>query len=329
MSVTAAAKTAAESIKKVGVVGAGVIGASWATFFLSKNIQVVVVDPNPQARDLVESMLVDAEKAYSNAGLGAKFQYDPRNLVVSDDYTSLKGVHFVQENGPERPEIKSSIYRLVEANIARDVAIASSSSGIVPSVLQQHATHPDRVLLAHPFNPPHIVPLVEVIGGKHTDPKYVDLTYAFYKLLGKAPILIKKEVKGHVANRLQAAIAQEVIHLLNEDVASLEDLDIAMSQGPGLRWGIFGQFVNLELGGGQGGLRHMLEHLGPAMLDWAHDLGRVDKLTPEILDKVSKGVDDFHARTQTTPSELAAVRDRLLIQNIHKKEEEFHKIKLD
>lgn len=214
------------------------------------------------------------------------------------------------------------MYQQIETQVRPNVVIASSSSGIVPSHLQRGTLHPERILLAHPFNPPHIVPLVEILGGQQTDPYYVDLTYAFYQRLGKAPIRIKKELKGHVANRLQAAIAQECLHLLQSDVASVEDLDTALSQGPGLRWSIFGQFVNFELGGGEGGIKHMIHHLGPHFLDWAHDLGRVESITPELVEKIVKGLEHYHAKNGTSSTRLAAVRDRLLLQTIEKKEQE-------
>lgn len=323
MSAPTESSPAVQALKKVGVVGAGVIGASWAALYLSKGLDVVVVDPSPKAVELVDSMLQGATEAYASAGLGSRFQYSRSQLhSVSSDYATLQDVDFVQESGPERLDTKAAVYERIEAHVRSDVIIASSSSGIVPTALQQGTAHPERILLAHPFNPPHIVPLVEIVAGAQTDPKYVQLAYDFFKALGKSPILIRKEVKGHVANRLQAAIAQEVFHLLQEGVANLEDLDTALSQGPGLRWGIYGQFLNFEFGGGAGGIQHMIDHLGPHFLDWAHDLGRVNEISPDLRNQVVQELDAFHRQTNTTPAQLAAVRDRILIQTIEKKNEE-------
>jgi 3-hydroxybutyryl-CoA dehydrogenase len=217
----------------------------------------------------------------------------------------------VQESVPERLEVKHALYAEIEPALADDVVIASSSSGFMPSEFQRGAAHPERFVLAHPFNPPHLVPLVEVLGGAATDPAAVDWAYAFYEGCGKDPIRLKKEVPGHVANRLQAAMWREAIHLVASGVASVTDVDKAITAGPGLRWAIIGPHMTFHLASGGGGMRVFAERFREAKHRWWDDLG-APYLTPEVVDALCEGLEEEEAGRGF--EEIAADRDRKLVR---------------
>jgi 3-hydroxyacyl-CoA dehydrogenase len=189
----------------------------------------------------------------------------------------------------ERVDVKRDLLAKISAAVPSDSLIATSSSGILISDIQDAATYPERVLPGHPFNPPHLIPLVEVVGGRQTSEDAIKKALTFYESIGKKPIHIRREVKGHVANRLQAALWREAFHLVEQGIASVEDVDTAIAQGPGLRWALLGPFVNLHLSGGAGGIAHALEHLGPPMESWWHDLGN-PTLSEELNEAVARGV---------------------------------------
>jgi 3-hydroxyacyl-CoA dehydrogenase len=217
---------------------------------------------------------------------------------------------FIQENGPERVDIKRDVIAQIDAAAPSDTIIATSSSGLLISDIQDAATHPERVLLGHPFNPPHLIPLVEVVGGRLTSQKAIQDAIAFYASIGKKPIHILREVKGHVANRLQAALWREAFYLVEQGVASVSDIDTAIAHGPGLRWALLGPFMNLHLSGGAGGLSHLLEHLGPPIETWWRDLGDVT-LNPELNERFAQGVREELGETELAA--LTAQRDDILL----------------
>ena len=259
------------NVKSVGIVGTGVIGASWTAFYLSRGFDVRATDPADGAeerlRELVASYWPTLEKlGISSTASQSRLTFN-KNLAEA-----LSGVDFVQENGPERLDIKRELVAGIDAAIPDHALIATSSSGILISSVQDAAKHPERVVLGHPFSPPHIIPLVEVLGGKLTSPDAIMKAIAFYTSVGKKPIHIYREIKGHITNRLQAALWQEALWLVQQGIASVADIDTAISYGPGLRWALLGPFLNLEIAGGSGGLAHVLEHLGPPMESWWTDL---------------------------------------------------------
>ena len=206
--------------------------------------------------------------------------------------------------------MKREIFAVLDQAARPDVLLASSSSGLLPSTFQDAcAQHPERVLVAHPFNPPHLVPLVEVVGGRQTSEEAVESALEVFRHLGKRPIRIRRELPGHVANRLQAALWREAYHLVGEGVASVQDIDTAISAGPGLRWALLGPFATQHLSGGGGGLEHVLAHLGPPMVDWWNDLGNPE-LTPELIATLVAGVrEEFAGRDA---SDVMARRDLAL-----------------
>lgn len=302
-------------IKRVAVVGTGVIGASWAAYFLSRGLDVSATDPSPGGEERMREAVKRHWPSLEKLGLamGASME---KLVFFTELESALQGADFVQENGPEREDLKMDLFRRMDAALPPDVILASSSSGLLMSRVQSACKHPERVLLGHPFNPPHMIPLVEVIGGERTSPEAVEHAMAFYAAIGKRPIHPRKEVKGHIANRLQAALWREAFHLVEQGVATVSDIDTAIAHGPGLRWALMGPFVNLHLSGGEGGIRHVLDHLGPPMENWWADLG-APRITEELKQKLVAGVDaELNGKRQST---LSAERDRLLVDLIEAK----------
>jgi 3-hydroxyacyl-CoA dehydrogenase len=301
------------NVGTVGIVGCGLIGMSWAAYYLAKGFAVRATDPVSGTEEKLRAYIDGAWKLLEEVGLepGA----DKNNVTFSTNLAeSLLGVDFVQENGPELVDLKLKLFKDISEAVGKDVIIASSSSGIPVSNFQAEATNPTRILLGHPFNPPHLIPLVEVAGGKLTSAENVTRAVHFYAQIGKKPIRLKKEVKGHIANRIQAAVFREVLYLLDQDVASLADIDVAISHGPGLRWAILGQFMNANLGGGEGGIKHFLEHLGPAMEGWWEDLGRTEHVTTRMAEKARAGIDEI--LSAHSASDIVAARDNILLQTL-------------
>jgi carnitine 3-dehydrogenase len=302
-------------VKTVGVVGTGVIGASWTAFYLARGFDVRATDPADGAegrlRELVASYWPTLER------LGLSSTASQKRLTFSKNVAEvLSGVDFVQENGPERLDLKRQLIASIDAAIPDHAIIATSSSGILISSIQDAAKHPERVVLGHPFSPPHIIPLVEVLGGKLTSPDAVARTIAFYASIGKKPIHIHREIKGHITNRLQAALWQEALWLVEQGIASVADIDTAISYGPGLRWGLLGPFLNLEIAGGSGGLAHVLEHLGPPMESWWTDLKTVH-LSPELNKKAVAETKEY--LKPYSFDETVQQRDEILISLIQMK----------
>lgn len=302
--------TITKPIRRVAIIGTGVIGASWAAQYLAKGLEVVATDIAPDAEAALRKFVKSAWPALERLGLspGASLANLKFNANLAE---ALVGVDLVQENGPERLEFKQQLYKQLDELLPPDVIIASSSSGIKMSDIQAGAAlHPERCVIGHPFNPPHLIPLVEVVGGTKTSEQTIQRAIAFYKAIGKKAIRLNKEMPGHVANRLQGALAREVYYLIAEDVLSAADVDDALSWGPGLRWGIMGNMMLNHLGGGPGGIEHFLHQFaGPLTKSW-QSLGSPE-LTPEVQKKLVDGV-----RAEVglrTIEELEAERDELLL----------------
>lgn len=296
--------------RRIAVVGTGVIGASWAACFLAQGYDVAATDPAPQAETALRKRVEGCWPVLERMGLA--HDASPARLIFHESLESaVEGAGFIQESGPERLNIKRETLQRIGAAAPSDTLIATSSSGIRISDIQDAAAHPERVLLGHPFNPPHLIPLVEVVGGRLTSPAAIEQAMQFYTSIGKKPIHIRSEVKGHVANRLQAALWREAFHLVDQGVASVSDIDTAIAHGPGLRWALLGPFMNLHLSGGEGGLRHALEHLGPPIESWWDDLREVH-LSPELNAKLVEGMDEQLA--ERSLSETVAQRDDVLLE---------------
>ncbi|MGX5803422.1 3-hydroxyacyl-CoA dehydrogenase NAD-binding domain-containing protein [Bradyrhizobium sp. Arg314] len=297
-------------IRQVAIIGTGVIGASWAALFLAKGLDVVATDVAPDAEVALRRFVEAAWPALERLGLapGAsqmRLAYTP-NLPEA-----VKGADLVQENGPERIDFKKKLYGQLDELLPPDVIIASSSSGLTMSEIQSGCpSHPERCVIGHPFNPPHLIPLVEIVGGAKTSEETIRRASEFYTAMGKQTVRLHKEVPGHVANRLQAALAREVYHLVSEGVVSVADVDAALSWGPGLRWGIMGQVMLNHLGGGQGGIEHFLKQFIGPLTAWWKVLG-----SPEMTEELQrKLIDGVHAEVGARSiDELAAERDEILL----------------
>jgi 3-hydroxyacyl-CoA dehydrogenase len=307
--------TSSYAVQRVAVVATGVIGASWATCFLARGLEVTATDPAPGAEAALRALVAVQWPAMQAAGLAAGAAPERLRFTASLE-EAVQDAQFVQESGPERLDFKIDLFRRMDEAAPAHAILASSSSGLAISAVQAECRHPERVVLGHPFNPPHLIPLVEVVGGERTSAETIERTMAFYASIGKRPIHVKREVKGHIANRLQAALWREAFHLVNEGVASVADIDTAIAHGPGLRWAVMGPFMNLHLSGGARGIAHVLAHLGGPIEDWWKDLG-APSMTTELKQKVAEGVaEELGARRV---ADLEAARDMLLLNLIRAK----------
>ena len=278
-------------VKRVAVVATGVIGASWAAYFLARGLDVDATDPSPGA----EARLREA---------------------VAQHWPTMVRFGLADGAATERLDFKVDLFRRMDEAAPAHAILASSSSGLAISAVQSECKHPGRVVLGHPFNPPHLIPLVEVVGGEHTSAEAIARAMAFYSAIGKRSIHVRREVKGHIANRLQAALWREAFHLVEQGVASVADIDTAIAHGPGLRWALMGPFMNLHLSGGAGGIAHLLDHLGGPIEDWWHDLG-APSMTAELKRQVAEGMADELGGRRS--ADLEAARDALLLDLIRAK----------
>ena len=297
-------------IRRVTIIGTGVIGASWAALYLAKGLEVVATDIAPNAEAALKLFVDAAWPALKRLGLApgasqSKLSFTPTIEVA------VSGADLVQENGPERLDFKQKLYGQLDGLLPAEVIIASSSSGLTMSEIQSACrSHPERCVIGHPFNPPHLVPLVEIVGGAQTSEETIQRVAEFYKSIGRRTVRVRKEMPGHVANRLQAAIAREVYYLVAEGVVSAADVDTALCWGPGLRWGLMGNMLLNHLGGGKGGMEHFLEQFTRPMTAWWKSLGN-PVLTPEVQRKL---IDSVHAEVGSRSiEELAAERDEMLL----------------
>jgi len=299
-----------KSIRRVAIIGTGVIGASWTALFLANGLEVVATDIAPNAEAALRRFVEAAWPALKRLGL-ASGASQSKLTFNADLSAAVTGADLVQENGPERIEFKRKLYGQLDELLPADVIIASSSSGLTMSEIQTGCgSHPERCVIGHPFNPPHLMPLVEIVGGAKTSEDTIQRVTEFYRSMGKRTIRLHKEVPGHVANRLQSALSREVYHLVAEGVVSAADADTALSWGPGLRWGIMGSLLLNHLGGGQGGIEHFFEQFTGPMTAWWKVLGQ-PVLTPEVQKKL---IDSVRAEVGShSIDELAAQRDELLL----------------
>jgi 3-hydroxyacyl-CoA dehydrogenase len=300
-------------IRRVAIIGTGVIGASWSALFLAKGLEVVATDVAPNAEAALKRFIESAWPVLKRLGLATGASRSKLSFTA-DLATAVKGADLVQENGPERIEFKKKLYGQLDELLPADVIIASSSSGLTMSEIQSACrSHPERCVIGHPFNPPHLVPLVEIVGGAKTSEETIQRVAEFYTALGKRTVRLHKEVPGHVANRLQSALSREVYYLVAEGVVTAADADTALSWGPGLRWGIMGSLLLNHLGGGQGGIEHFFEQFTGPLTAWWKVLGQ-PVLTPEVQKQL---IDSVRAEVGSrSVDELAAERDEMLLQLI-------------
>lgn len=295
-------------VTHVAALGGGLIGRSWTALFLAAGKSVAVFDPAPGAEEQVRRSVAEAWPTLVTLGLASSDGPEAELTFSADAREAVDGAQFVQESIPERIPLKHALYAEIEGSLSPDAILATSASGLTLSELQGGWQDPARFVLGHPFNPPHLIPLVEVMGNERTAPGVVDRVRAFYDSVGKVTIEVRREVPGHVANRLQAALWREAIHLVNEGVASVTDVDTAVAAGPGQRWAAMGPTQLFHLGADDG-LKQFCEHYADSFNRWWDDLGtpHLDDATVAIL------VEGMKATTsQTSYAELAAKRDALV-----------------
>ncbi|HVR51348.1 MAG TPA: 3-hydroxyacyl-CoA dehydrogenase NAD-binding domain-containing protein [Pseudorhodoferax sp.] len=256
----------------VAVLGAGTIGAAWAAFFALAGLPVRVADPAPDAQQRLDAMLARARPAMQALGMLSDQATLPRLCASIEE--AVAGVAAIQEALPEQLALKHAAYRAVESAAPADALLMSSSSGLLPTLLQQGMAHPERLLIAHPCNPAYLMPLVELVGGQATSAATMDRAEAFYRALGKQTVRLQREATGHLVNRLQAALWREAVHLVAEGHATVADVDRAVTEGLGARWTVCGPHAIFHLSGGAQGMAGFLDRLGPAVESWWADLGQ-------------------------------------------------------
>ncbi|MEA1652852.1 3-hydroxyacyl-CoA dehydrogenase NAD-binding domain-containing protein [Nitrospirillum sp. BR 11164] len=289
----AASYRGADAITTVAVVGAGLIGAGWVAAYLARGFKVAVADLSSDAPAKVRAHVAAAWPALCQRGLAAGA--DPSAITFHRDLAeALDGVDFIQESAPERPDVKDALYAELGRLAPPDVIIASSTSGMPISRLQRPCRHPERCVLGHPFNPVHLMPLVEVGGGDQTDPAAIEMATALYTSMRKQPVQVRREIVGHIANRLTSAMFREAVALVAEGYATVEDVDRAIRFGPALKWAIQGQFTTFHTGGGEGGLRNFLRHFAPGIRQRWETMTVPDLADPSVQERLVTQVEAAH-----------------------------------
>lgn len=296
-------------IKKIAIIGSGVIGSGWVIRLLAKNKIVFVFDPNNSQKSFlkneIERITTNTLKFYKIKKINTKNLYFKKDIKEAVQKADL-----IQENTPENINIKRKIVNEISKWAKKEAIIASSSSGLLPTHIQKSCKFPERFLIAHPFNPVYLLPLVEIVKGKKTKQNLVKKAEIFYKSIGMQPLILKKEVEGYLSDRLQEAIWRESLHILSANIASTEDLDNAIVHGPGLRWSLMGTFLTFHLAGGKLGMKHMLEQFGPTLkLPWTKL--KAPKLTKKLSNKIIKGTSNQSKNKSI--KQLTSLRDNFLV----------------
>ncbi len=304
--------TGQTEVGRIGIIGTGVIGAGWTAYFLSKGLDVAAWDPAPDAESSLRCSVDNAWPALERVGLSAGA--DPVNLKFTASLVeAASDADFIQESAPENEDLKISLLAEIDAAARPQTIIASSSSGLLPSRLQSKCRAPERVLIGHPFNPVYLLPLVEVLGGEQTSPGAVEKAMNFYAGIGKQPMRVRAEVPGYVSDRLQEALWREALHMVADGSATTDEIDLAITGGPGLRWAFMGPCLTFHLAGGDAGMAHMLEQFGPALeLPWTRL--KAPELTPELTARM---VDQTAGQAGSlSVKRLERLRDEALIKVI-------------
>ena len=297
------------TIRTLGVIGTGVIGAGWAARALAHGLDVVAWDPTPAWQGRLADAVGNAWPALERLGLFPGASLDRLRCADSLD-AACRAADFIQECAPERLELKQDLHERIDALAPPEVIVASSTSGLLPTDLQSRCRHPERLVVGHPFNPVYLLPLVEVLGGARTSSASIDRAMAFYRDLGMHPLRVRKEIEGFLSDRLQEALWRELLHLVNDGVATTEELDAAIVYGPGLRWAFMGSCLSYHLAGGDTGMEDFLEQFGPTLeLPWTRL--PAPELGDELIARMMEGT-----RRQAggrTVKELERLRDDCLI----------------
>lgn len=299
-----------EDVKNIAVLGTGTIGASWTAYFLSRGYAVSAWDPGDGWKGRLQDFIDTAWPQLSALGLAPGADKGAMTFHASAA-EAVANADFVQENAPERLDVKKALYQDIHQALPAHCVVATSTSGLILSDLVADIDTASRFVVGHPFNPPHLIPLVEVVASNRTSADVVDWTMGFYNFIGKHAILVKKEVPGHLANRFQAALWREATWAVVNDLASVEDINAAMSQGPGLRLALMGPHMIFNLAGGKGGFQAFYDHFGPAMEKWWETMQGEPELTQDLCETIIAGLQD-EAGTRSI-DDLEAERDRKLL----------------
>ncbi|KUJ81576.1 3-hydroxybutyryl-CoA dehydrogenase [Microbulbifer flavimaris] len=292
------------------VIGTGVIGAGWVARLLAQGHDVIAWDPGAEAERKLRESVDTAWPALEKIGLveGASKE---RLRFASSLAQACEGAYFIQENAPEREAMKVDLLADISRAAPASALIGSSTSGFKPSVLQQKMEAPERFVVSHPFNPVYLLPLVEVVGGEHTSEETIERAMTFFKDIGMHPLHVRNEIDGHLSDRLLEAVWREILHLVNDGVATTGELDQAITYGPGLRWAFMGTNLTYHLAGGETGMRHMLEQFGPALkLPWTKL--EAPELNDQLIDRMVEGTQE-QAGDQSI-RELESLRDQCLVR---------------
>ena len=297
-------------IKTIGLLGTGVIGAGWAARALHTGINVVASDIDPKMEDWINEAVENALPSLQSLTEGITLPPKGKLTFTTDPISMSQQVDFIQENIPEVLDIKRKSLKSIAEVTNKEIIISSSTSGFMPTELQQGMTFPERFIVGHPFNPVYLCPLVEIVGGKETSDKVKNIAKIFYESMGMHTLMLRKEVPGHISDRLQEAMWREILHALNDDIATTGELDDSIVYGPGLRWSIMGMNQIYMIAGGKGGARHFIEQFGPA-LKWPWSHLKAPELSNEIIDRFVEGVE---AQSQgKSIREMEKIRDECLV----------------
>ena len=297
-------------IKTIGLLGTGVIGAGWAARALHTGINVVASDIDPKMEDWINEAVENALPSLQSLTEGITLPPKGKLTFTTDPISMSQQVDFIQENIPEVLDIKRKSLKSIAEVTNKEIIISSSTSGFMPTELQQGMTFPERFIVGHPFNPVYLCPLVEIVGGKETSDKVKNIAKNFYESMGMHTLMLRKEVPGHISDRLQEAMWREILHALNDDIATTGELDESIVYGPGLRWSIMGMNQIYMIAGGKGGARHFIEQFGPA-LKWPWSHLKAPELSNEIIDRFVEGVE---AQSQgKSIREMEKIRDECLV----------------
>ena len=310
----------AKDIRKVACVGAGVIGYSWALYYSLKELSVTVYDLTDEKLQLAKKRIHESLVNLKQNDVVNENEIDEIESRIS--YTTsmeeaVKDVQFITESGPENYEVKRKMAEDMEKYTSSDTIIASSTSGLLVTEIAKNAKHPERFIGAHPYNPPHLIPLVELTRGEKTDDHVLEVAKEFYQMIDKEPVVLQKEALGFICNRIQMAVYREVCNLVKKGVCTIEDADKAVTYGPGLRWAIMGPSLVFELGGGEGHIDGLMKHLNPSISLWLHDMADFKDFPEEFPEIARKGVEEaLKNRPQEIGNDdqsLAEYRDKMLI----------------
>lgn len=300
-----------EQPRRIGLVGTGSVGSGWAAIYLARGFDVIACDPSPDAETRLRAFIADTWDALQRIGFATEKRVPEDKLsFVSDASAVAAASDFVQENAPENLALKQAVYAEIEEAAPPTLVIGSSTGGIPPTQLQAKMRNPERLIVCHPFNPPHLIPLVEIIGGESTAPGVVDWALRFFAALGKKPIRIDKEVTAFLTNRLQFALLREAVHCVAEGIASPQAIEDAMRYGLGPRWAVMGALTTLTLAGGEGGMPHVLT-IAPELQKWMDACGTPKLTDPEVQKKLVAAAEDI-TRGRALP-ELIAWRNQRLV----------------